>query len=117
MPDLRTAQGEPITDEMLEALAAEAEAGYDPATLRPRRAGRPSLGSGTSPRVQFRVSPTVYREAQEQAQAEDRTLSELARALLEDYVRRTRGIAESQRTQRPRQSTASRRAARRRAVS
>ena len=117
MPDLRTAQGEPITDEMLEALAAEAEAGYDPATLRPRRTGRPSLGSGTSPRVQFRVSPTVYREAQAQAQAEDRTLSELARALLEDYVRRTRGTVDSQRTQRPRQSTSSKKGTRRRAVS
>ncbi len=117
MPLLRTAQGEPITDEMLEALAAEAEAGYDPATLRPRRAGRPSLGSGTSPRVQFRVSPTVYQEAQKQAHAEDRTLSELARALLEDYIRRTRGTAESQRAERPEQRTGSRRAARRRAVS
>jgi succinyl-CoA synthetase beta subunit len=28
---------EPITDEMLEALAAEAEAGYDPTTFRPRK--------------------------------------------------------------------------------
>ncbi len=36
MSDLRTAQGEPITEEMLDALAAEAEAGYDPAILRPR---------------------------------------------------------------------------------
>lgn len=117
MPDLRTAQGEPITDEMLQALAAEAEAGYDPATLRPRKAGRPSLGSGTSPRVQFRVSPTVYQQAQEQAQAEDRTLSELARALLEDYVRRARTTGESRRRNDPGAHSASKRATRRRAVS
>ncbi len=117
MPDLKTAQGEPITDEMLEALSAEAEAGYDPATLRPRRAGRPSLGSGTSPRVQFRVSPTIYREAQKQAEAEDRTLSELARALLEDYVRRTRATDESRRRKDTRARPTSSRAAPRRAVS
>jgi len=113
---MRTRQGEPITDEMLEALAAEAEAGYDPATLRPRRAGRPSLGSGTSPRVQFRVSPTVYQEAQKRAQAEDRTLSELARSLLEDYVRRTRATSEQRHGESARASSASRRAVRRSAV-
>ena len=47
MPDLRTAQGEPVTDEMLDALANEAEADYDPATLRPRRAVRTSKTSGS----------------------------------------------------------------------
>lgn len=114
---LRTAQGEPITDDMLEALAAEAELGYDPATLRPRKAGRPSLGSGTSPRIQFRVSPTVYEEAQEQAQAEDRTLSELARTLLEDYVRRARATATSRQSQPARAGGASKRTARRRVPS
>ncbi len=117
MPDLRTAQGEPITDEMLEALAAEAEAGYDPATLRPRKTGRPSLGSGTSPRVQFRVSPTVYKEAQEQAEAEDRTLSELARTLLEDYVRRARATAESRQSEPAQARGSSKRTARRRVPS
>jgi hypothetical protein len=97
MPDLRTAQGEPITTEMLDALAVEAEAGYDPGTVRPRNVGRPSLGSGTSPRVQFRINPTLYQQAQEQAEAEHRTISELARDLLEDYVRRTRSTPKSER--------------------
>jgi len=117
MRDLRTAQGDPMTDVMLEALAAEAEAGYDPATLRPRKAGRPSLGSGTSPRVQFRVSPSVYQEAQEQALAEERTLSELARTLLEDYLRRTRATAERRRAETAQARSASGRASRRRALS
>jgi CRISPR-associated endonuclease/helicase Cas3 len=114
MPDLKTVQGEPVTDEMLEALAAEAEAGYDPATLQPRKTGRPSLGSGTSPRVQFRVSPSVYQEAQEQAKAEDRTLSELARALLEDYVRSHRATAERRRAENAPARSETRRASRRR---
>jgi hypothetical protein len=97
MPDLKTAAGEPVTRELLDALVAEAEAGYDPATLRPRRVGRPSLGSGTSPRIQFRVSPVVYEAAQEVARAEHRTLSELARTLLEDYVRQPGTAATRQR--------------------
>jgi hypothetical protein len=117
MPNLRTAQGEPVTEEMLETLADEAEAGHDPSTLRPSRAGRPSLGSGTSPRVQFRVSPTVYQEAQRQAQAEDRTLSEFARTLLEDCVRRSRPAADPQRGERTRGRTAPKRATQKRAPS
>lgn len=112
---MRTAQGEPITDDLLDALAAEAEAGYNPGTLRPRRTGRPSLGTGTSPRVQFRVSPTLYQEAQERAQAEDRTLSDLVRSLLEDYVHRTRAIAEPRRGEPARARSASEGAARWRA--
>ena len=99
MPNLRSAKGELITDEMLEALSAEAEAGYDPATLRPRKVGRPSLGSGTSQRVQFRVDATLYAQAQERARAEQRTLSEIARALLEDYVCRRSGVDAKPRVQ------------------
>jgi hypothetical protein len=116
MPDL-TAGGEPATDEMLEALATEAEAGYDPATLRPRRIGRPSLGSGTSPRVQFRVSPAIYQEALDRAQAEHRTLSDLARGLLEEYVRRARSEREPGREDRPAHRRRASRAAARRELS
>ncbi len=63
MPDMRTAQGEPITEGMLEALATEAEAGYDPATLRPWRPGPPSFGSGNPARAHTppRVPPDDTR--------------------------------------------------------
>ena len=90
MPRLRTSKGKEVTPEMVSALAAEAEAGYDPATLRPRPlGGRPSLGTGgESPRLQFRVSPELHRKAQARARAENRSLSDVARELLEDYTRR-----------------------------
>jgi CRISPR-associated endonuclease/helicase Cas3 len=98
MPNLKTSQGETISDEMLEALSAEAEAGYDPATLQPRRTGRPALGTGPSRRVQFRVSPTVYQLAMERARKEHRTLSDVARGLLEEYGRRDNTPPQRRRT-------------------
>ena len=90
MPRLRTSKGKDVTPEMVSALAAEAEAGYDPATLRPRPlGGRTSLGiGGESPRLQFRVSAELHRKAQTRARAENRSLSDVARELLENYTRR-----------------------------
>ncbi len=88
MATMRTKSGQVLTDDMIEALAREAEAGYDPATLRPRRAGRPPLGAGSSRRVQFRVDATTYAALQAQARAERRHLSEVVRTALEQYLRR-----------------------------
>lgn len=90
MSRLRTSKGNEITQEMIDNIAAEAEAGYDPAALRPRPfGGRPSLGTaGESPRLQFRVSAELHRKAQARARAEHRSLSDVARELLEDYVGR-----------------------------
>ena len=48
---MKLRNGQILTEEMIEALAREAEAGLDPERARPRRVGRPSLGEGISPRV------------------------------------------------------------------
>ena len=90
MPRLRTSKGNEVTPEMTAALVAEAEAGYDPGALRPRPlGGRPSLGSGgESPRLQFRVSAELHRKALAKASAENRSLSDVARELFEDYTNR-----------------------------
>ncbi len=87
MANLKSSKGERIIQEMIEAISAEAEAGYDPRTFRPRRVGRPSLGKGTSPRVNFRVSQRLLKEAIAKAKREGRSLSAIARRLLEEYVR------------------------------
>ena len=52
--DGRTSGGVPVTDDVVEQLADEAEAGYDVPTLR-RRGGRPSLGSGPAEVVPVRI--------------------------------------------------------------
>lgn len=49
----RTKSGTVLTHEIEEALADEAEAGYDLGAARPTPTGRPSLGRGVSPRMTF----------------------------------------------------------------
>lgn len=52
------ADGTPITDDMVEAMADEAERGYDvEGILRRRRGGRPPMGSAASSVESVRLSP------------------------------------------------------------
>jgi hypothetical protein len=82
----RSKSGVPITDELAEQLAAEAEAGYD--LTQGRRVGRKSLagGSGRSPRVNVRLTAQLAERARARAEKEGKTLSEIARDALEAYV-------------------------------
>jgi hypothetical protein len=85
--EFRTKSGLVITDEVAERLAdeIESEEGFEWARKRP--VGRPSLdGSGTSPRVSFRVPRELYDAAAERAIEEERTVSALAREALEKYL-------------------------------
>lgn len=90
MPDrkvIATAKsGTPITEELAEQLAREAEAGYDLDDTR--RVGRRSLagGAGRSPRVNFRLTPSLHRTVAARAEREGKSVSELAREALEAYV-------------------------------
>jgi hypothetical protein len=62
MTKFTTASGEVLTDEDIEALADEAERGYDLDKAIKVTVGRPSLGAkGASPRVQIRVDPISPR--------------------------------------------------------
>src|SRR5436305_5724574 len=83
---IRTAGGDELSSAELEALAEEAEAGYDLSTAKPERVGRPSLEEGVSPRVSFRVGQGLYDAARTRAEQEGRTVSELARIAMERYV-------------------------------
>lgn len=78
--------GTVITDAIVEDLAREAEAGYDLSRARRQRVGRPSLGAGVSPRLQFRVPPDLFAAAQRRAHKEGRGVSEVARDALRRYV-------------------------------
>jgi predicted HicB family RNase H-like nuclease len=83
----RAKGGIPITDEFAEQLADEAEAGYQ--RTRAKRVGRKSLGgtAGTSPRVNFRMTAELQARAQAIADREGKTVSEIAREALEQYVK------------------------------
>ena len=83
-----TASGRPITDAEIEALAAEAEAGYDVDELlarRPKR-GRPALGSSPASVESVRLDPELRRELLERARADGTTTSEVIREALRRFL-------------------------------
>lgn len=83
----RTKAGKEITPQIADALAGEAERGYDLAKAKRQRVGRPSLaGAGASPRLSFRTTPDLYRTAQERAKEEGRSVSDLSREALAQYL-------------------------------
>jgi hypothetical protein len=83
----RSKSGVPITDELAERLADEAEAGYE--LTKAKRVGRRSLAgaNGTSPRVNFRMTTELQARAQARAEREGKTISQIAREALEKHVK------------------------------
>jgi hypothetical protein len=83
----RSKSGVVVSDELAEQLADEAEAGYD--LTAGKRVGRKSLAGsdGVSPRVNFRMTAELQARAQARAEREGKTISQIAREALEDYVK------------------------------
>lgn len=82
-----TKGGLEVTPEVADALAKEAEEGYDLSKGHWRRVGRPSLGEdGVSPRINVRLSGSEYEAARRKAAECGETLSELAREAIRRYV-------------------------------
>lgn len=89
MTEFTTASGEVLNDEDIEALADEAERGYDLDRATRVTVGRPSLGAGgASPRVQVRVDLDLANALHARAQKEHRSVSEIARTALREYIDR-----------------------------
>ena len=84
----RTKAGTKLTRREEKRLADEAEVGYD--LSKGRRLyvppGRPSLEEGESPRISYRVAPTLFEATKQRAKVEGRTVSELARDALAQYL-------------------------------
>lgn len=90
MARMRTTSGTQLTKKTLDELSKEAETGYDltKATAERVPPGRPSLDKGVSPRISYRVPRNLYTRAKKKADAEGRTVSELAREALEHHLTR-----------------------------
>ncbi len=87
MANLKSKAGTKLTPNVTDALAAEAEAGYDLSKGRRVKRGRPSLDpSGESSRVQIRVDAGLAEALRECAAKEHRTVSEIGRDALRRYV-------------------------------
>ena len=85
----RTRNGQPITDADIEALTAEAEAGYDIDELiarRPKR-GRPALGSSPASVESVRLDPELRQQLLERASSDETTPSEIIREALRHFLR------------------------------
>jgi Ribbon-helix-helix protein, copG family len=87
MTKIRTLAGTELSEEDIEALADEAERGYDLSNATKVTVGRPALGAaGVSPRVQVRVDPKLAKALQARARREKRSVSEIARTALREYI-------------------------------
>ena len=81
----RTSGGVPVTDELVQRLADEAEAGYDVEGLR-RRGGRRPLGSGPADVVPVRLDPELRAALAARAEAEHTSTSDVIRKALRAWL-------------------------------
>ena len=80
--------GTPITDADVEAMAEEADRGYDVDTLLRRRAGgRPPLGSAAASVESVRLDPELKRALLIRAAEEHVSVSEVIRRAIGEYLR------------------------------
>lgn len=82
-----TASGTPITDEMIEAMADEAERGYDVDELLRRRGRRPPMGSAESTVEAVRLDPELKRALLLRAAEQQISVSEAIRRAIGQYLR------------------------------
>ena len=78
--------GVPVTDEQIDAWAAEAELGYDVETLKKRGRGRPGRGAEPSQVVALRLTAEELAAIDERAARDNKTRSEAIREALAAYV-------------------------------
>jgi uncharacterized protein (DUF4415 family) len=82
----KTKTGKTLTDADIEAMAGEAERGYEVEELKTRRRGRPMLGSAPSEVVPVRLDPDLRQAVEERAKANHTTTSEIIREALRRFL-------------------------------
>ena len=82
----RSKAGIDLTDEVLQRMADEAEAGLDVTKLR-RRPGRPAMGSGPADTFPVRLDPELRRAVDDRAAADHTTASDVVREALRRYLK------------------------------
>ncbi len=85
----KTSSGKPVTDELIEDLAREAEQGYEVDTIMARRGrrGRPALGDGASSVESVRLDPQMKRQLEDRATKDGVSVSHVIREALDQHLR------------------------------
>lgn len=81
----RTAGGKPVTENDIQRLADEADAGYDAAVLR-RKGGRKPIGSAAARVVPVRLDPELEEALKARAAADNSNTSEVIREALRAWL-------------------------------
>jgi hypothetical protein len=81
----RSTAGVELTDDVLNTMADEAEAGLDVTKLR-RRPGRPSMGSGPADTLPVRLDPELRQAVEQRAAQDHTTTSDVVRNALRRYL-------------------------------
>jgi hypothetical protein len=82
----QTKTGKVLTEADIQAMADEAEQGYDVEVLKARRRGRPMLGSAPSEVVPVRLDPALKRAVEARAVSDHTTTSEIIREALRRFL-------------------------------
>src|SRR5687768_1612562 len=83
----RTRSGKPITDDLVEELAKQAEDGFDVDEILRRRGGRPPMGSAAASVESVRLDPELSEALRQRAEKEGRTSSDVIRTALRRYLK------------------------------
>jgi hypothetical protein len=83
----KTASGVPITDELIEELAAKAERGFDVTETLRRRRGRPTIGSGPATVESVRLDPDLRQALVQRAERDHEAVSSVIRTALRQYLK------------------------------
>lgn len=86
-PHGTTADGTPVTEEMVEAMADAAEHGYDVEDILRRRGGRPAMGSAAASVESVRLDPEMKRALLLRAAADGISVSETIRRAVGQYLK------------------------------
>ncbi len=83
----RTRSGRVLTDEEIDTVsAAVEETDYDVETLKSRRRGRPTMGSGPADVLAVRIDPDLRKAIEARAVADHTTTSEVVREAIRRFL-------------------------------
>ena len=82
----RSRSGVELTEEVIDKMAAEAEAGLEVAKLR-RRPGRPRMGTAPAEGLPVRFEPELREAIDHRAQFDGVTAGEVVRRAVREYLR------------------------------